>query len=222
MHALGVVGHSARLDMVDHMLEMVRADVVSVDDGTFGCEGNHRRVWGRLAAEHPRSSWSVVLEDDAQPVDNFDAQIEAALRTAPTPIVSLYLGRVRPVKCQTDIAAAVARDYDAHWFVSNRLMHAVGVAIRTPLVDDMLSWTSRPPVIGRPIDEAVSRWATARRLQIAYTWPSLVEHADTPTVIARHQDGAPRPPGRRAWRAGGRSKWRSRVAGLHLPALPHI
>ncbi|WP_082994503.1 hypothetical protein [Mycobacterium sp. 1245801.1] len=215
-HTVGVVGHISRAEMVDYLADRVRPEVVSIDDGALGCEGNHRAVWRQLAANYPHSHWTVVLEDDALPVDDFDCQLEAALKVSPSPVVSLYLGRMRPPQYQSAISARVAADQDAHWFVGNRLLHAVGVAVRTGLVDAMLTYTSLPHACRLPIDEAISRWVIAQGMSVAYTWPSLVDHADEPTVIARHRDGAPRPPGRVAWRTGQRATWCGHAAALAL------
>lgn len=213
MYALGVVGHVDRAEMAVSLAAEVGADAMEVDDGTLGCEANHRRVWARLARYYTDFGWSVVLEDDAVPVADFDAQLSAALNVAPAPIVSLYLGRLRPPQHQPAISALVESDPAAHWFVARRLLHAVGVAIRTDLVPDMLALIGGS---GRPIDEAISSWAAVRGLPVAYTWPSLVDHADTPTVIARHADGRPRAAGRVAWRCGGRPAWCADTAPLAL------
>lgn len=210
-HTIGIVGHIDRSALIDRLTETVTPDVLSIDDGQLGCEGNHRYVWERLSNEYPRSGWAVVLEDDALPVAGFDQQLEAALRVAPTPVVSLYLGRKRPKIHQRAIAACIAAQPDAHWIIATRLLHAVGVAIRTSLVDDMLSF-----IDSRPIDEAITQWARTRDMRVAYTWPSLVDHADEPTVVSVHADQKPRPPGRVAWRTGQRTEWTRRHVQLAI------
>lgn len=215
-HAVGVVGHVDRANMVERLAGLVKPDIVSIDDGTLGCEGNHRAVWRHLANDYPHAHWAVVLEDDALPVADFTPQLEAALRVAPTPIVSLYLGRLRPPKYQDAIAATAANDQGAHWFIANRLLHAVGVAIRTTMVDSMLAYTSKPLPSRRPIDEAITYWAQAAKMPVAYTWPSLVDHADQTPVIAERVDKAPRTPGRVAWRTGKRAQWCARAVSIAM------
>jgi hypothetical protein len=202
--------------MMHGLANLLRPEVMSLDDGTLGCEGNHRKVWQRLVDDYPQSRWTVVLEDDAVPVDHFDTQLEAALRAAPASIVSLYLGRERPIDCQPRIQRLVDKGVDAHWIMANRLLHAVGVAIRTALVPAMLAWVT-DLTAGYPMDEAISGWAAAHRYPVAYTWPSLVDHADVPTVIAKHHDGAQRTAGRCAWHTGARSEWCSTATRLRLP-----
>jgi hypothetical protein len=220
-HTVGIVGHIDRADRVRALASHVRPEIISIDNGDLSCEGNHRHVWSTLATDYLGSRWTVVLEDDAVPVDNFDVQLEHALRAAPASVVSLYLGRTRPPDAQGVIrqSVRVANLVDAHWLVSDRLLHAVGVAIRTPLVSSMLDYIAQPPAVFDPIDIAISRWAQANRIPVAYTWPSLVDHADGPTVIEEHPDSAsrdrliPLPDGRMrlarrvAWRVGARDRW---------------
>ncbi|WP_201787835.1 hypothetical protein [Klebsiella pneumoniae] len=60
---------------------------------------------------------------------------------------------------------------------------------------------------GKPIDEAISAWARHQGHTIAYTWPSLIDHADETPMIATRNDNQPRPPGRVAWQHGTRDTW---------------
>jgi hypothetical protein len=59
-----------------------------------------------------------------------------------------------------------------------------------------------------PIDENIGQWSRRQGWPIAYTVPSLVDHADGPTLIT-HPDGAEREPGRVAWRTGTHFTWNS-------------
>lgn len=231
---IGIVAHDDRAEDAEALARDVDANVFSSDSGDLGCEGNHRRVWAMLAAYD--SDWSVVLEDDAQPVEGFRAQLESALTVAPTPIVSLYLGKGRPEFAQTHIrtlARALSPETPAApcWFTGNVLLHAVGVAIRTPLIRGMLDHLAQPPAVFMAQDHAIEHWANAAGHRIGYTWPSLVNHADTPTVIDEHPDGVPRGPRivegaivvtpRRGWRVGTREHWLSDEVKLTL-RRPHV
>ncbi|AGT12207.1 glycosyltransferase [Mycobacterium phage Jabbawokkie] len=191
-YTIGIVGHISRLSMAETLANTVDADYLSIDDGTLGCEGNHRKVWNTLAQQH--TDWAVVLEDDAVPCNNFRAQLTQALAVAPTPIVSLYLGRQRPYAYQHRIEATI--NTTANWLLAPRLLHAVAVAIHTNHIPDMLN--SLPPRTS--IDRAISTWTDT----VAYTNPSLVDHSDNGTVA--HPPGT-RQPGRVAWRFGTRDRW---------------
>jgi hypothetical protein len=200
-----VVAHTDRLGAATELAALVDAQI-SVDDGSLGAETNHLRAWAMT--RNRDTDWALVLEDDAQPVAGFTEQLHAALRTAPAPIVSLYLGRSKPRTWQHRIAQALdhADMLNAHWITTHHLLHAVAVAMRTELRDDWIEWAASNEL---PIDERLGAWARAREHRITYAVPSLVEHADWPTLI-RHRDGQPRGQGRIAWRTGTRDAWTSR------------
>lgn len=185
-----------------------------MDTGLLGCDDNHHHVLTHLAGLP--STWSVVLEDDAIPVDGFRAQLEAALPFSPSPIVSLYLGRLRPPQHQADIQSAVqaATIEDADWIIATRLFHAVGYAIKTELLPSLLNHLSNWPV-----DQHISEWAMQRGHTIAYTWPSLVDHADGHPV-ADHPDGQPRTPGRVAHKTGTKQQWTTESVTLQPQGQP--
>lgn len=211
---IAIVGHVSRAAMVEQLAGTVSADYVTMDDGTLGCEANHRKAWSWLAANNT-SSWSTVLEDDAVPVDDFTTQLDQALTAAPTPIVSLYLGKLRPQNYQAKILVATqaANRTGAAWIITTDLLHAVGVCIRTQLIPSMLTHVAATKF---PSDSAITDWAIIHEHEVAYTWPSLVDHADGPTTVTHthyavgqvlHRDDQPRTPGRIAWWHGTRPNW---------------
>ena len=205
MHpSIGVVAHTARAEQAHLLMESVGAVYMSVDNGTLGCERNHHKTWKWLT-EHNHSDWVVVLEDDAIPVDGFAGQLHTALENAPTPIVSLYLGRKRPPHWQNAIEKATtkANETGACWITARQLLHAVGVAVRTELLTDMLDVTMRSV---RPWDYRIGEYSRHIDEQVGYTWPSLLEHADGETVT-KHEDRQNRIPGRKAWWTGTREVW---------------
>lgn len=200
--SVGIVAHIDRTLMAEQLADTTGALVISYDDGTLGATLNHINTWKRLADEP--TEWALVLEDDAVPVDDFTHQLEQALTVAPTPIVSLYLGRQRPPQFQDLIPPAIdtAAECDAHWLVSRQLFHAVGYAVRTDLLHDMLTHLNET----EPIEAAITSWVHRRYRRVAYAWPSLIDHADTETLID-HPDGELRPPGRVAWETASRDHW---------------
>jgi hypothetical protein len=205
----GIVGHVTRNAHAESLARRMKA-FVCLDSGVLGCDQNHIEVLDRLCSMG--SQWSIVLEDDAVAHPGVLAQLEAALPVSPSPVVSLYLGRQRPPQYQDAIAAAVqdADDSGAAWIVGSRLLHGVGYAIKTSLLESLLYYP-----VNLPIDEHISSWARLHGHVVSYTWPSLVDHADMPTIVA-HRDGEPRPPGRVAWRVGQRQHWTSQSVALHL------
>src|SRR5262245_57477048 len=200
-YTIGVVAHTQRRRMALALADEVGAAVIGEDDGHLGCGHNHRRVWTQLSEHH--TQWLCVLEDDAVPVSGFLDQLDAALATAPEPVVSLYLGRDRPPQYQDAIARAIEcadADSDVCWIVAPRLYQAVGVAMVAELVPAMVDYTRRKAFF--PIDDGIASWVMRNQYRVAHTWPSLVDHRDGPSVAH-----AVRPAGRVAWRTGARDAW---------------
>lgn len=204
-HTVGVVAHQQRATQAQALAASINAEILHMDDGTHGCHGNHHRAW-QWHTENTHTEWAVVLEDDALPVQDFRTQLTAALDAAPTDIISLYLGRQRPAPFQqrNKRATTKATNTGAHWITSPHMMHAVAAAIRTQLIPEFL----QHPHHYTPPDELISTWARTNNRPIGYTWPSLVDHADGPTLVV-HPDGRPRKAGRIAWQVGTRDTWNS-------------
>lgn len=212
-YAIGIVAHVSRGEQAHKLMEDVGACYASFDNSNLGCGGNHRKVWRHLSKRFgPHVNHLVVLEDDAIPVDGFNEQLEQALAIHAAPVVSLYLGRLRPPHLQFMIEPAIERAVaaEASWIVSRQLLHAVGLAIRADLVPDMLANLNEE----LPIDEAIGEWVNRKHYRIAYCHPSIVQHQDGETLL-QHRDGLPREPGRVAHRFGRRDEWSDRVVEMH-------
>lgn len=211
--SIGIVAHTTRRALAEQLQARVNADIISIDDGTLKCGGNHQQVWTELA--DTTSDWALVLEDDAQPVVNFTGQLHRALDACPTNVCSLYLGATRPPQYQTAIADALAKAdaNQACWITTPLVLHAVALAVRTALIPSMLNHLHTRNYL--PIDEAQSSWARKTGQLVAYSVPSLVQHPDVLPTLVRHRDGAPRPTGTRtAHRVGTRRTWTSDTVPL--------
>ena len=212
---IAIVAHPNRQPWAEELAEKVRAEVIMVDDRGLGCERNHLRALRWLA--DGAASWSVVMEDDALPVRGFSSQLKQVLHAAPTPIVSLYLGRGRPPHWQSSIALSVTTP--ACFFRGPALLHGVCYAIRTGLIPgclEKIEYLVTRKDDPMPIDEAISEWARVSRYRVCHTWPSLVDHRDTGT-LNDHADGQPRTELRRAWCVDVRSSWTPSVVDMPIP-----
>lgn len=211
---IAVVAHTKRAEQAHALQEQVGAVFLHMDDGTHGVEASHRRCWEYLATQD--SDWSVVLEDDAEPISDFNNQLEQVLTAAPTDVVSLYLGSARPVwfqpqgqpsarKLQPILRDAVAKAevQGASFITAPQLFHGVAVAIRTELVPAMLDLTADST---RPIDYRISDWCENEHIRVSYPSPSLCDHLDDVSV-AVHADREPRLYARKAYKVGGRGSW---------------
>lgn len=211
--SIGIVAHQQRRALATQLAERVNADIVSIDDGTLGCGRNHQHVMRELADHN--TDWSLILEDDAMPVINMTGQLRKALTAAPTNIVSLYLGRSRPPQHQQAIHNAIAKAHadDACWITSTHCLHAVALAIRTPLLTPLANHLATRNWL--PIDEAITSFCHTTKQHIAYTVPSLIQHPDVLPTLVKHRDRAPRPTGTRtAWQVGTRTTWDERTVTL--------
>lgn len=212
---IGVVAHTARAQQAHQLMEQTGAAYMSIDDGTLGCNRNHKRVWAAVA-NYSTDDWCVVLEDDAVPVDDFTTQLPQALAMSPAPIVSLYLGRHHIPTVDWEKrkkhALAAADTADAHWLTTNYLLHAVAVAVKTSYIPTMLHHLNQLPNF-LPIDEAITHFAHNYNLTVGYTTPSLCDHADQPTLF-RHYDKLDRPPGRVAYHTGTRPTWNNKAVAM--------
>jgi len=205
-HTAVIVAHPTRRRWADQLSDQLGAHI-TMDPGRLGCTRNHINAWHHHH-QHTTTEWALVIEDDALPIPDFTAQTALALGTAPTPIVSLYLGRQRPPQHQASIMAAVKHATEHHhaWITASTLFHAVAVAIRTSQVPNLVRFIDHNPYCHLDIDEAITEWCRHHNHLIGYTQPSLVDHRDTGS-IATHRDGATRESGRTAYKTGTRDNW---------------
>lgn len=200
--SIGVVSDVRRQEMGTRLADLVDANFLTVDDGSLGCTRNHTTAW-RQHAKSP-AQWNLNLEDDAVPVDMFRDQLEAALNVAPTPIVSLYLGGGYIGDGLTRALLKDAAKLDAHWAVTDgAIRHAVALAVREDILFPMIEYLNGKT---GAVDSALSSWAVRNSYQIAYSIPSLVDHADEKSLVTKHR----RSP-RRAFKTGRREEWCSKL-----------
>lgn len=199
-----VMAHPARRQQADALAGRLGA-TLHMDDGG-GENATAARAW---AACPPGSTWHVVVQDDAVPVPHVVQQAREALSEAPTEVVSFYYGTGYPTSVSAATRAATRRadEAGAGWMIGRRLCWGVAVALRAELVPGMLTATAGAPV---PYDRRLAAWAITHGLPVGYTWPSLFDHADGPSLLGR-----PRPLARRAHRVGVRPTWA--VPSIQLP-----
>lgn len=163
-----------------------------------------------LAAHNPGASHHIVLQDDAMPIPKFLGHAAAAIEQHPDRLISFYLGTWKPLEWQAavDDATEDADRLGLSWLMCDRLLHGVAIALPVADIEPLLEWCQRPEV---PYDERIGIWYryVAERPAL-FTWPSLVDHADTDT-IAEHPDGEARDQPRRARRVGVPATWKTEV-----------
>ena len=194
---VGIVAHPKREAMAMDLADRVGAQCICWDAAHLGAERNHLRVWEWLA--NSDAEFGVVLEDDVIPCRAFRRNLTEAIKYAPTPILSLYLGRGRcaghsPLY-QQRIAQVITSDVSI--ITSPSLLSAQGYAMRPEMFarhEEVRGFAFHSGRKNIPIDEAISIWVTKHRLgPISYCRHSIVDHRDGPTVVEDHRDeSAPR------------------------------
>jgi GR25 family glycosyltransferase involved in LPS biosynthesis len=219
-----VVAHPVRTKMAEQLASQVGDDIIWDSDHS-GCERTHAKALHEIARINPRGDddgWAVVLEDDAEPVRNFRHQLDAILKVAPTPIVSLYLGTGYPTHWQHILQTAVNPAHtDPHFLLASEMLSMVGYAVKTKLAPWLADRVERNAKI-MCADRAVSTVCREQKLTVAYTRPSIVNHRDTGSLIPTRFDGQPRDKARRAWKFGSRSEWKPITVTLDEPKLVRV
>lgn len=191
MHT-AIVAHPSRLDRAEAFRKEFGGELF-VDMKGRGHRANHLDALKFLVyyVAPTERHWGVVFEDDAEPVTDFTheygfrEEVRDALNAAPTPVVSFYLGRCRPPQWQASIASVIARE--EHWLLADEMLHAVGYAIRG---DKLMRLLQAIRYEDGAIDEVIGRWCRRNGIQVSYSHPSLVDHADhLPSLIPEHETG---------------------------------
>jgi hypothetical protein len=186
-----VMAHVDRADEASALAESLGGCDIAWDSAllAYGETLNGDRAW---ALHDPSCAWHVVLQDDALPVDGFLEAVPQALAHAGGTLVSLYVGGGRPYPLQVGAAVANAKRAGRSWLESAQLLWGVAVAMPTPLVPEFQRWGFRQEGV---YDKRLGRFAVTKGMRVRYTTPSLVDHADGPTLIT-HPWGPPTTPRR--------------------------
>jgi len=187
-----IMAHPARFTAAQTLAELTGGTIVwdrRDDEWDTGARA--------LAAHDPSTPWHVVLQDDAVPAPDFTAHLAAALEAAPRTVVGLYLGRGRPEHRQPEIQDAITRaDRDGTaWFTARFLGQGVGIALPTEHITPLLTWARDRP---EPYDQRIAAWYRNQGHPILITWPSLINHADGPSLVPHKYPTTETP--RTAWR----------------------
>lgn len=144
------------------------------------------RLWRTARAawtlHDPVADWHLLLQDDARPAPHLLEALPGALEhvTAPA-VVSLYLGRGRPVPGVWTGLERRADALSAAWIVGPMVMWGVALVVPTRLIPEMIAWGDAQH--GIPDDMRVGRWARRKKLEAWFPWPSLVDHPDGGSLI---------------------------------------
>lgn len=199
-----MVGHVDRIDAATALAQQLGARL-HLDDGSLGAWGNHAQA---LAYGHASGATHVItIEDDALPHPDFLALATEAIACRPNDPIGFYVGTQRPRPFRVSCAVREAIEDDAAWLVCNELLWGVATAYPAADILDLLEWGQHSE---QQYDERVGRYYHTLDRPVFYTWPSLVDHLDGPSVIT---DRTSREGGRVAHFVG-TPRWNERVVEI--------
>ncbi|HCC00043.1 MAG TPA: hypothetical protein DEP42_02285 [Ruminococcaceae bacterium] len=194
---VAIVAHPARKNQAHILAKQVQAYTLCMDEARKGERWNHQQALQRLLATE--ADWLVVLEDDAIPCQHFEEKLSFCLSQAKNCLVSLYLGTGRwagtTPQMQEPIVRHLVKRATRHqdsWIKAKALWHAVGFAVPRSYADSLLAFLQKDP---SPTDQAATHWLKSQRIPCWYTYPSLLDHADTARLVV----GNEKPVRRVAW-----------------------
>jgi hypothetical protein len=194
---VAIMAHPARVDAARHLAEQTGARIVW-DDG-HGEWDTGARAWDSINRD---ADWGLILQDDAQPIPDMLTHLTEALAHTPPTCISLYVGTGVPRGPAVTNATQRATLAGNAWLTTRKLLWGVALAQPTTHITPLLQWATTSPL---PYDQRIGAWYAHRGHPIRYTWPSLVNHADTPTLVTR--TGGPVTVPRRAHHVGAPPTW---------------
>lgn len=162
-------------------------------------------LWNHLRALEwavKQDSRTIIMEDDAIPVDGFMDLAAAWLGLMPDDLVSFYLGKGAPIYRQGEIQRKIHRADNTpgcSCISMDTLIHGVCYSVPTEKIPGMLKrirHTNRHAPADTTIGDA---WSMETCRAVVYTLSSLVDHDDGMPCICEHHGRRPTVP-RRAWR----------------------
>jgi hypothetical protein len=179
--SVAMMAHPRRKAQVKAILKRLDRDCPVVWD-----EKSSRWDTGKRAmlAYDPDCTHHAVIQDDVLVCRDLFAGMTKALEHVPDEVpVCGYVGRVRPFAEMVTLAAAVARSRGASWLRMHTLNWGPLIIVPTEAIPEMVTYSDKLKDIPN-YDRRLSRyWELGRHLPIWYTWPSVVDHADGPSLV---------------------------------------
>lgn len=177
-----MMAHPARNAQVAAILGKLDRDDVTVIWDTNGSRWDTGRR--AMLAYNPSCTHHVVIQDDIVPCRDLIAGLTAALEHVPddAPVCG-YVGRVRPSADMVKAAALRARATGASWLTMHTLNWGPLIAVPTAVIPEMVAHCDTLKNVPN-YDRRLSRFFEIKQgVRIWYTWPSIVDHADGPSLV---------------------------------------
>ena len=136
------------------------------------------RAWEALVDSG--AEYGCVIQDDAVLCDQFTRILPRALEHVPdsTPVV-LYAG--------TSIRVQVRHVKNTAWLVRKQINWGPGIVLPTAIIGKVLEEGQRHRIAN--YDLRLSKWFERKGIGVWYTWPSLVDHRNGPSLVPGRQGG---------------------------------
>lgn len=172
MISYSIMAHPARRRYAHALSQQLDAPIAWDEKGDRWDTG--RRAW-----ELASGDWHVVIQDDAVLPLDFVGGVERALARVPEVPLVLYAGGTREWWRVWDTIPE-----DTSYLIMRRIVWGVGIALPAKRIRPALEYgdRSRRDVRGH-YDLRLSLYFEARRIPVWYSWPSLVDHRNGPSLI---------------------------------------
>lgn len=181
-----IMAHPSRARYVDELLGMLDREIpVSWDiDGPPSGDKAKRWAVGSAAWRMADADWHLVLQDDVTVCLDFLVGLEKALDHVPDSIgiVQPYVGKSRPLGQHFVQLARSADQVGANWIQHRSMCWGVAICVRSETIEEMLGWCDERKTL--TYDSRVGRYyRDALGQETRYTWPSLVDHRNIPSLV---------------------------------------
>jgi hypothetical protein len=186
------MAHPTREQFLPPLLDRLGLD----ENGVVWDQRNDRWDTGRrsMLAYDPQATHHLVVQDDAVVPDDLLEGVRRAADHVPADSpMCLYMGKTR--KFWNALARTGTRmPPTPAWVTMPQIHWGVGIVMPTHLIDPMVAWGDLHREVAN-YDKRMSRWCESKGLTVWYPWPSLVDHRESPSLVAGRQSR-----GRRAQR----------------------
>lgn len=175
-----IMAHPKRAEQVARLQAVLGALPVVWDERQDRWDTGKRA----MLAYDPACTHHLVIQDDVLPCRDLLAGVEAALEHMPDDApLCLYVGRRRPHQHQVAQACAQADRLGAAFITMHTLNWGPGIAVPTAAIPEMVAYSDKLTEI-KNYDRRLSRyWECEAKVRVWYTWPSLLDHADGPSLV---------------------------------------
>jgi hypothetical protein len=178
--SVAIMAHPGRKAQVAQLLDRI-GDVPVAWDQKSNLWDTRRRA---TLAYDPGCTHHLVLQDDVLVCRDLVAGVERALEYAPADVpLSLYIGQRRPLAVPVRAMCLEACECDASWVTMRTLLWGPAVIVPTLAIPEMVAYGDTLQKVPHDDRRVGLYWETQAQERCWYTWPSLVDHADGPSMV---------------------------------------